>query len=123
MKQCKSNLIATYGEDANYTFLSSEFEKQSKLIKMDVAWQIFDEVNYKNDTYQHIDLSCLDVDDAIKIAKFKIIDLAIRANEHYLETDEQIDWILNIKCAEDHLVIIEDLWGRQPLKNSIQEMI
>lgn len=30
---------------------------------------------------------------------------------------------MNIKCAEDHLIIIEDQYGRQPLKNCIVEMI
>ena len=30
---------------------------------------------------------------------------------------------MNIKCAEDHLVLIEDEYGRAPLKNCILEML
>ena len=51
----------------------------SQKIKFDVAWQIFDDVNYQNDTHQHIDLSCLDHPDALAITKQKIFDLAIVA--------------------------------------------
>ena len=51
----------------------SEYRYQLEIIrqrvKFDVAWQIFDEVNYYNDTYQHIELSCLDHTDAIAITK------------------------------------------------------
>jgi hypothetical protein len=30
---------------------------------------------------------------------------------------------MNVKCAEDHLITIEDEYGRAPLKNCILEMI
>ena len=33
------------------------------------------------------------------------------------------NFILNIKCAEDHLVIMSDAYGRGPLKNCVLEMI
>ena len=48
--------------------------------KYDVAWRIFDEVNQFNDNYKHIDLTCLDYDDAVMIAKKKIIELARHAS-------------------------------------------
>lgn len=38
-------------------------------IKLEVAWMIFNEVNRDNDVYKHIDLSCLDSNDAQIIAK------------------------------------------------------
>jgi len=41
-------------------------------IKKDVALKIFDEVNQNNDTLKHIDLSCLDYEDGIIIAKSKL---------------------------------------------------
>ena len=30
---------------------------------------------------------------------------------------------MNVKCAEDHLVLMEDEYGRAPLKNCILEML
>ena len=33
------------------------------------------------------------------------------------------EYVLNIKCAEDHLITMEDEYGRSPLKNCIYEMI
>ena len=86
-------------------------------IKFDVAWQIFDEINTENDSMKHIDLSCLDYTDAIAITKQKIFELARSA------TLKPMDLVLNIKCAEDHLITIEDEYGRSPLKNCIYEMV
>ena len=31
--------------------------------------------------------------------------------------------MVNIKCAEDHLILMEDTYGRTPLKNCVLEMI
>ena len=47
-----------------------------KRIKQDVAWRIFDEVNRDNDTHKIIDLSCLDHEDAVNIARRKIHEMA-----------------------------------------------
>ena len=30
---------------------------------------------------------------------------------------------MNIRCAEDHLVVMQDETGRAPLKNCIKEMV
>ena len=51
-------------------------EMMRQKIKFDVAWQIFDEVNEDNDTLKFCDLSCLDFEDAVIIAKQKIYELA-----------------------------------------------
>jgi hypothetical protein len=45
-------------------------------IKEDVSLRIFEEVNKNNDTLKHIDLSCLDYEDAIKISKKMLKELA-----------------------------------------------
>lgn len=92
-------------------------------IKFDVAWQIFDEINQENDTSKHIDLSCLDHTDAIAITKQKIFELASAVNQNFKPGSQQHDFVLNIKCAEDHLITIEDEYGRSPLKNCIFEMV
>lgn len=122
MKICKNNLIRNLGHD-NQFVLNREFQKAGCRIKMEIAWQIFEDVNQMNDTFQHIDLSCLDTNDAIIIAKQKITDLAYNTAEIYREDASFEHKILNIKCADDHLVIIEDQYGRQPLKNCVLEMI
>ena len=93
-------------------------------VKYDVAWRIFDEVNEKNDTFRHIDLTNLDYDDAVMISKKKILELSrhaqIQSGNMY---NAQENWILNIKCADDHFIVMEDDQGRTPLKNCILEMI
>jgi hypothetical protein len=45
-------------------------------IKEDVSLKIFEEVNKNNDTQKHIDLSCLDYEDGIKISKKMLKELA-----------------------------------------------
>ena len=45
-------------------------------IEWDVAWRIFDHVNENNDTQKHIDLNCLDVNEAMSIAKQQIYEIA-----------------------------------------------
>ena len=42
---------------------------------------------------------------------------------YYKSETKQVYWIINIKCSEDHLIIIEDEFGRAPLKNCILEMV
>jgi hypothetical protein len=42
---------------------------------------------------------------------------------YYKNEDNPKYWILNIKCSEDHLIIMEDKHGRAPLKNCILEMV
>ena len=96
-------------------------EMMRQRIKFDVAWQIFDEVNRENDTLRHIDLSCLDFEDAIVISKQKIYEVAKHASMNSYQTTQP--FVLNIKCAEDHLILMEDEYGRTPLKNCVLEMI
>jgi len=45
-------------------------------IEWDIAWQIFDKVNEKNDILKNIDLNCLDVNEAIYIMKEQIRETA-----------------------------------------------
>ena len=45
-------------------------------IEWDVAWRIFDHVNENNDSKKHIDLNCLDINEAISITKQQIYDVA-----------------------------------------------
>jgi hypothetical protein len=92
-------------------------------IKFDVAWQIFDEVNEENDTSKHIDLSCLHYTDAIAITKQKIFELARGVSQNFKPKNQAYDFVMNIKCAEDHLITMEDEYGRSPLKNCIYEMV
>lgn len=58
-----------------------EYLDMKQQINYDIAWQIFDEVNNKNDVDRLIDLSCLDVMDAKAITKQKIYDVALMAKE------------------------------------------
>ena len=53
-----------------------QYNDAKQEIHWDIAWQIFDETNEFNDVEKHIDLSCLEADDAIAITKQKIYDLA-----------------------------------------------
>ena len=46
-------------------------------IEWDVAWRIFDHVNENNDIKKHIDLNCLDFNEAISIAKQHIYEIAL----------------------------------------------
>ena len=57
-----------------------QLDAMRQRIKYDVAWRIFDEVNQFNDTLKHIDLTCLEYDDATMIAKKKVIELARHAS-------------------------------------------
>ena len=45
-------------------------------IEWDIAWRIFDHVNENNDTKKHIDLNCLDINEACYIAKQQIYEVA-----------------------------------------------
>ena len=38
-------------------------------IEWDIAWRIFDQVNVNNDLKKHIDLNCLDINEASSIIK------------------------------------------------------
>lgn len=98
-----------------------QMEMMRQRIKFDVAWQIFDEINDSNDTLKLCDLSCLDFEDAVVIAKQKIYDLAKYASMQSHQTTEP--HVLNIKCAEDHLILMEDEFGRTPLKNCVLDMV
>jgi hypothetical protein len=122
MKECKAKLLKNLGT-SNPLVLNREWEQATHRIKTDVAFSIFDEVNFQNDTLKFVDLSCLDSEDAMFICKMKLIELARTANEQYRLKGKKAHYVLNIKCAEDHLMIIEDQFGRQPLKNCIVEMI
>ena len=66
----------------------------------------------------------MDYKDAVLIAKQKIFDLASEARHAFEKYENRNNYcIMNIKCAEDHLIEIEDYYGRTPLKNCILEMI
>ena len=58
------------------------------------------------------------------ISKKKVIELARHSSlqGQSLYSCQQ-HWVMNIKCAEDHLVLMEDEYGRAPLKNCILEML
>jgi hypothetical protein len=60
-----------------------EFERSGHRIKLDVAWEIFEELNELNEQEKHIDLSCLDYSDALIIAKQKIYDLACKVRAQF----------------------------------------
>ena len=95
-------------------------------IKFDVAWKIFEEVNFINDTLKHIDLGCLDFHDAVAICKQKLYDLArYIALRNPKEARNHIcyNYIMNIKCADDHMIMMENEYGNDVLKNGIVEMI
>ena len=77
----------------------------------------------QNDTYKHVDLSCLDFEDAISIAKQKIFDCSAEVRRASMKHQKTFYYILNIKCAEDHMVSISDYYGKQRIKNCILEMI
>jgi|LakMenEpi03Aug12_release.lakeMendotaPanAssembly.Ray.scaffolds.fasta_scaffold3569290_1 hypothetical protein len=38
-------------------------------IEWDIAWKIFDKVNENNDKFKHINLNCLDINEALGITK------------------------------------------------------
>ena len=122
MKKTRGLLIKNLGL-SNPAVIEREMDMASQRIKVEVAWEIFDEVNEANDTLKHIDLSCLDYIDAIQITKQKIFDLASHAQQEYLRKGVNFHFILNIKCADDHLINIEDEFGRAPLKNCVLEMV
>ena len=84
-------------------------------IEWDVAWRIFDHVNENNDTSKHIDLNCLDVNEAISIAKQQIYEVAINlrpfnqnafccSGGNVLTGEGSEYQVLSIQCAEDHIV-------------------
>jgi len=98
----------------------------SQKIKFDVAWKIFDEINERNETYKHIDLSCLDFSDALAITKQKIYDLAKFVALRNPKTPCQgshNNYVLNIKCAEDHMLEVDSEFGTRIVKNGILDMI
>ena len=96
------------------------YEDARQEIHWDIAWQIFDECNEFNDTEQHIDLNCLEVDDAIAITKQKVFDLASIAQKEF----PRRNYILNILCSDDMMVKISDNYSRKTVvKNVIHDMI
>ena len=86
-------------------------------IEWDVAWRIFDHVNENNDSKKHIDLNCLDINEAISITKQQIYDVAQKlkplAKKKSLfascsgeaQLTEGKDYqVLSVQCADDHYV-------------------
>ena len=67
---------------------------------------------------EYIDLSCLTFEDAIIISRQHLYELAREVHEKGVEYR-----VINIRCAEDHLVVMQDETGRAPLKNCIKEMV
>ena len=53
-------------DDDHYQY---QMEQIRQKVKVDVAWKIFEEINCINDTLKHIDLGCLDYEDAMAITK------------------------------------------------------
>lgn len=57
--------------------ISEEYFREMKVsIEWDIAWRIFDHVNEDNDTKTHIDLNCLDMQEACSISKQMIYEVA-----------------------------------------------
>jgi uncharacterized protein YjaG (DUF416 family) len=57
-------------QDAGAEIMSSQqYEDARQEIHWDIAWQIFDVTNEFNDVEMHIDLNCLELDDAVAITK------------------------------------------------------
>ena len=87
-----------------------EYEQDKITIEWDVAWQVFDEVNENNDITKHIDLNCLDINEAVNITKQQILQIAKDTKQYEPGfccngTETGVDHeVLSIKCAEDHLV-------------------
>lgn len=53
-----------------------QYQEMKIRIEWDVAWRVFDHVNENNDTNKHIDLNCLDINEAQNITKQCIIEVA-----------------------------------------------
>ena len=90
-----------------------QYQETKQEAHWDIAWQIFDEVNEHLDQTKRIDLNCLDTQDAIAIAKQKIYDTAMVAQQ-------RPDFmILNILTSDAQSV----LQGNNRVKNLMLEMI
>jgi len=87
-------------------------------IEWDVAWRIFDHVNENNDTSRHIDLHCLDINEAESITKQQIYEAA-RSVQNMGKSESIfsmnifcmsnprpsfVEKVLSIKCSPDHIV-------------------
>lgn len=87
-----------------------EYEQEKITIEWDVAWQIFDEINENNDITKHIDLNCLDINEAVNITKQQLFQIAKDFNPYSNGfwcngTSSGSDHeVLSIKCAEDHVI-------------------
>ena len=86
-----------------------DYEQEKITIEWDVAWQIFDEVNEHNDITKHIDLNCLDINEAVNITKQQVYqiakDLKPYKQSYFCNGNPPADHeVLSIKCAEDHIV-------------------
>ena len=82
-----------------------EYKENKNDIHWDIAWQIFDQVNQRNDVDKHIDLNCLEIEDAVAIVKQKIYDLAILAQKQFKKNVAKPQhYILNVLCDEIHTV-------------------
>ena len=95
-----------------------QYQEMKIRIEWDVAWRIFDHVNESNDSSKHIDLNCLDVNEAMSIVKQQIYEIAQNlkpsnsgafcggCNGGYVLSGEGTDYqVLSVQCAEDHMVI------------------
>ena len=110
-------------DDDHYQY---QMEQIRQKVKVDVAWKIFEEINQINDQLKHIDLGCLDYEDAMAITKQKIYDLARHIavrNPKNARNHVCYNFILNIKCADDHMILMENEYGNEVLRNGIVEMI
>ena len=69
---------------------------------------------------KHIDLNCLELEDAVAITKQKIYDLAQIAQKEFPKRNH----VLNILCAENHYAKLNDQYSRKSqVKNVILDMI
>ena len=85
--------------DQNRAMTTDEFQEAKQEAHWDIAWQIFDEINEKNDTDKQIDFHCLSIGDSHAICKQKIYDVALLASKDI----KKRDFILSIMTNETHI--------------------
>mmetsp|Transcript_12197 Transcript_12197/g.20561 ORF Transcript_12197/g.20561 Transcript_12197/m.20561 type:complete len:172 (+) Transcript_12197:184-699(+) len=105
-----------------------EYQQKKQELHWDVAWQIFDEVNERNEVDRYIDLSCLELDEAVAITKQKIYDLAQISQQDFLDLggSRPINHILIVQCSKEQLVEADDEYSSsvmEGLRNGIIDMI
>lgn len=105
--------------------LQEKYEETIMQINYDIAWQIFDEVNESNNTFEIIDLNCLDLLDAQAITKQKLYELSLAMREKENESFIKVpDKILCIVCSNEHFYQKTGKGGEhETLQNAMVEII